>query len=1063
MKKIVHYGGGLASWSIAHPIGVVMITLAVMVLGLFALQRLNIDLLPHIIYPDIRVRILDPGVPATIMEDEITRQLEEQLAITEDAIHVESQTTEGRSGVSLSFEYGKDIDIALRDASTRLDRAKRFLPDSIDPPIIYKRDPSQRPVAEYVVSSALRNPVELRSFVDYGLGKWLLNLPGVAAAEVGGGLVREIQVIADQERLAGLRLDILDLADTLQQGNRETPAGRLIMESGEISGRTAGRFRSIEEIVDLPLLIEAEDGKSRLLHLGEIAQVIDGAEEERLRIRLNGLPGIKLSIQKQPQANTVSVVDAVNGRLDELSETGLIPDDIEVHGVDDQARYVRRSLNNAISAAASGALLAMLVVYLFLGSLRRTLIIGSAIPIAILVTCILMATGGLTLNIMTLGGLALGIGMLVDSTIVMLENIYRHQRLGEAPLAASATAATEVNSAIVASTSTNLAAVLPFLFISGLVGLLFRELIFTISAAIVASMLVALTLVPALAGRVSAEGDGLLRRVVNRVMESVQKFYAWLLGGLIRIPLLIILLFGAGLFMTVPRFLDSNQIFLPRMDEGSIQVSITADRGINVAGMDEVASRVEEILGAQPEVESLFTTVGGHVFGRSQHESPNRASIKVQLKPLAQRGGISSRQWINRVQEQVKAAEMAGVRVRLYSIGIRGIRFNRSDDDFSMRIQGRELKVLEALADQAVERLKSVSGIRNLEHSAEDSNQELSIRVDRERAASLGLSVSDVGEAVQLALQGRRVTDFIAGDRSIDVLLRLDPDQLSAPSDLENIVLFSNGTPRSPVRLSEIASIEILPVPSAILRDRQQRYVEVTASLTGDLTLGEVMAQADQALDTLELPKGYGLYEAGNLETLKAGQNLSYQLLMLALFLVFVVMAVQYESLRNPLVIIFSVPFAAIGVALGLELTGLPLSMPVWLGMIMLAGIVVNNAIVLVEYIEIARRDGLPVKKAVIEAARLRVRPILMTTLTTVMGMLPLALALGEGSEMLQPLAVTIVSGLLFSTLVSLILVPSVYCLMRRETYITGDTALAQRKAEDKNARSLNSDGLSLK
>jgi len=1023
-------GGGLAAWSIRHPVGVVMITLAVVVLGLFALQRLNIDLLPHIIYPDIRVRIVDAGVPATIMEDEVTRQLEEQLAITEDAIYIESDTSEGRSAVSLSFEYGKDIDLALRDASTRLDRAKRFMPDSIDPPIIYKRDPSQRPVAEYVISSPLRDPVELRSWVDYSLGKWLLNLPGVAAAEVGGGLMREIQVVADQERLAGLGLDVLDLSDALQAGNRETPAGRLVMEQGEISGRTAGRFLSVEEIIDLPLRLETDQGRPRLLRLGEVAQVIDGAEEERLRIRLNGLPGIKLSMQKQPQANTVAVVDRVNSKLAELQRDGLVPEDIEIQPVDDQARYVRRSLDNAILAASSGAILAMLVVYLFLGSLRRTLIIGSAIPIAILVTFILMAGGGLTLNIMTLGGLALGIGMLVDSTIVMLENIYRHQRKGEGRDLAPLQAAAEVNSAIFASTSTNLAAVLPFLFITGLVGLLFRELIFTISAAIAASMLVALTLVPALAGRIPSGGEGVLRRAINRTLNRLQAGYSWLLSRLLRLPWLILLLFVAGLSITVPRLLESKQIFLPNLDEGNINVSITTDRGINVARMNTVTEQIEQILSKQPEVETLFTTVGGFVFGRSQHESPNRSSIQVQLKPIHQRAGISSQEWIQRVQKELTAARMAGVQVRLSSRGIRGIRFNRSDDDFALRVKGPDLAILEALADQLVEKLKGIKGLNNLQHSAEEKNQELAVRVDRERAASYDLTVEDVGQAVRFALEGLKVTDFIAGDRSIDVLLRLDREQMANPADVENIILFSNTQPRSAVRLSDIARVEILPVPSSIMRDRQQRIVEVTASLGAGATLIEVIEEALGAVQQLEIPRGYTVYEAGNLETLQEGRNLSYQLLGLALFLVFVVMAVQYESLRNPLVIILSVPFAATGVAIGLNLTALPLSMPVWLGMIMLAGIVVNNAIVLVEYIEIERSRGLKVREAVIQAAGLRIRPILMTTLTTVVGMLPLALALGEGSEMLQPLAVTIVSGLLFSTLVSLLLVPSVYRIL---------------------------------
>ena len=1030
-------GGGIASWSIRHPIGVVMITLAVAVLGLFALHRLNIDLLPHIIYPDIRVRIMDPGVPATIMEDEVTRQLEEQLAITEDAIHIESQTSEGRSAVSLSFEYGKDIDIALRDASTRLDRAKRFLPDSIDPPVIYKRDPSQIPVAEFAIGSTFKDPVDLRSWVDYSLGKWLLNLPGVAAAEVGGGLIREIQVVADQNRLAGLGLDILDVAEALESGNRETPAGRLLMSSGEISGRTAGRFRSVAEIAGLPIAVSTGEESPRLIPLGEVAEVIDGAEEERLKIRLNGLPGIKLSIQKQPQANSVAVVEAVKKQLLQLEDDGLIPDDVTIHPVDDQAKYVRRSLDNAIAAATSGAILAMLVVYIFLGSVRRTLIIGSAIPIAILVTCILMASAGLTLNIMTLGGLALGIGMLVDSTIVMLENIYRHQREGEDRVTASMSAAAQVNSAIVASTSTNLAAVLPFLFISGLVGLLFRELIFTISAAILASMLVALTLVPALAGRVPARHEGGLRRGVNRAITATQDLYAKALRFLLKAPWLIVLLFVAALAGAVPRLFDSKQIFLPRMDEGVVQVSITADRGINVAGMDEVAQRVERIIADQPDVAVIFTTVGGHVFGRSQHESANSASIKVQLKPRRERGDITSQEWINRVQKRIGEAQMAGVKIRLFSQGVRGIRFNRSDDDVALRIKGPELPVLESIAERLVERLRGTPGLMNLSHSSEDKNQELSIRVDRDRAASYGLSMEKVGRAVQFALQGRVITDFIAEDRTVDILLRLNRDEIANPGDVENIVLFSDTAPRVPVRLLDIAQVHIVPVPSTILRDRQQRIVEVTASLTGDKTLQEAIKSVQERMEGMDIPRGYMVYEAGNLETLQEGQSLSYQLLGLAIFLVFVVMAVQYESLRNPLVIIFSVPFAVIGVVIGLEITQLPLSMPVWLGLIMLAGIVVNNAIVYVEYIEVERRAGLGVREAVTEAARLRMRPILMTTLTTVVGMLPLALALGEGSEMLQPLAVAIVSGLLFSALVSLILVPAVYlgfAAGRRET-----------------------------
>jgi multidrug efflux pump subunit AcrB len=1020
-----------------------MLTLAAMVLGAFALGSLNLDLLPRITYPDIRVRVLDPGVPAQVMEDEVTRLLEEQLAATEGAIAIQSRTREGRSAVDLSFRYGEDIDRALRDASNRLDQARRFLPESIEPPVIFKRDPFQLPVAEYVVSSDLRDSLELRDWVDYELSRSLMTLPGIAAAEVGGGLEREISIVADQYRLAGVGLDVLDLRDTLAQANRDMPAGRLMMTDGEISGRIGGRLTDAAQIVDLPLSAAADapdrageragDGvPPGLLRVGDVARVIDGAAAERLRIRLDDEPGINLSIQKQPLANTVTVVETVDEALRTLDAQGRIPEDIAIRKVDDQARYIRQSLRNAAQAALIGAGLAMLVVYLFLGSVLRTLIIGSAMPIAVLVTFVLMAAFGLNLNIMTLGGLALGVGMLVDSTIVMLENIQRHQRLGEAPVPAAVNAAREVTSAVVAATSTNLAAVLPFLFIGGLVGLLFRELIFTISAAILASMIVALTLVPALAGRVPATREGWLRRGIDRGIGGLQTGYGALLRRLLPLRWLVVAGASVWLVLTVPGFLSGDQQFLPELDEGDVQIALWADEGIGVEQMDRMVRRVEAIVVAQPEVDAVFTTVGGWVFGRSTWENANRASIQALLVPAAERGGLGSEDFIGRVRDLVKAAGIPGLKTYFYTRGVRGIRFNRGDDDVSLRITGPDLDQLVELADAAVERLESVSGITNVQHSNAEVSRELSIRLDRRRAASFGLSVEDVGAVLRFALEGQTVTELITDDRGIDVRLRLDRDDIGAPGDLESIILFSDTEPRRPIRLGDIAAVKLLPQPAEIMRDRQQRVVELSASLDGDTTLESAIGDALAALADLPLPRGYTLYEAGSLETLQRGRDLGRILLGLALFLVLVVMAVQYESLRNPLIILLSVPFALIGVVLGLDLTGTPLSMPVWLGLIMLAGIVVNNAIVLVEFIELRRSGGEPVAAAIVSAARLRLRPILMTTLTTVFGMLPLALAVGEGSEMLQPLAMVIVWGLGFSLLVSLLLVPMIYRILGR-------------------------------
>ncbi|WP_455210358.1 efflux RND transporter permease subunit [Kaarinaea lacus] len=1024
LKKNVTRTGGLAAWSIRHPVGVTMIALAVIVLGVFTLGRLAIDLLPHIIYPDIRVRILDPGVPATVMEDRVTRQLEEQLAITEDAIAVQSTTNQGLATVDLSFAYGKDIDIALRDASTRLDRAKRFLPDSIDPPVIYKRDPSQIPVQEFVISSNVRDSVELRTWVDDVFRKWFLNLPGVAAAEVGGGLIREIHVRPDQRRLAGVGLSMQDLIDALQKGNREDPAGRLQMTRQELAGKISGRFASVEQIRHLPLRLP----NGNVIYLDEVAETIDTHNDERLRVRANGVPGVKLSIQKQPNANTVSVVDVVNARIDWLRQQNLLPEDIEVTTVADQSIYIRQALKNSTTAALSGALLAMAVVYIFLGNMRRTLIIGSAIPIAIMVTFVFMGIGGLTLNVMTLGGLALGVGMLVDNTIVMLENIYRHQREGEAADDAGVNAAAEVNSAIVASTSTNLSAVLPFLFIGGLTGLLFRELIFTISAAILASMVIALTLVPALAAKVRSVEQSAMRKSVDNAVVWLQDKYSAIVAHILRFSWLVPVVFIAALIISLPTFFSGKQIFLPKMDDGLVTIRLLTDPGTTLDEMDRITQMIENMLYRQAEVESVFTLAGGSIFGRTEREIPNRTTISVQLVPLAQRN-VSSGEWIKKMQKQIAEKQLAGLKVRIYQRGIRGIRTSRGDDDISLRIQGQNLRKLEELADEIVLRLQAVKGLNNVAHSSEEENFEISIDIDRDRAKNLGLDVKDISQAMQIALDGIVVTDFIQGDRAYDVRLRLPRAEASNPQELESIVLFPAVGDRPPVYLGSVARVQLVESPATIMRDAQMRIIEVTASVAEDATLGGVLKQIESALVGLPLPQGYNLYDGGAKEALQEGRQMTYILLALALFLVFVVMAVQYESLRNPLVIIISVPFAAIGVAIGIYVVDLSISMPVWLGMIMLAGIVVNNAIVLVEYIEILRDKGMAKTLAIVEAARLRLRPILMTTLTTVVGMLPLALGLGEGAEMLQPLAVTIVAGLSFSVLVSLVFVPVVYSL----------------------------------
>lgn len=1017
-------GGGLAGWSIKHPIGVSMIAATVIVLGLAVLSRLAIDLLPQIIYPDIRVRILDEGVPATVMEDQITRFVEEQLAITEDALNVQSSTTLGMVEIDITFDYGKDIDVALRDASTRLDRAKTELPASVQPPQIWKRDPSQIPVMEFVVSSDLMSLVDLRTWTDDVLSKWFINLPGVAAAEIGGGVEREIQIVPDQQRLAAMGLSYRDIVAAIQTANDDIAVGRLQMPGSEITGRISGRLTSVDAIRQLPI----SNTDNNIIKLYDVARVVDTSEDERLRIRADGVSGIKMAIQKQPNANTNNVVKVVNAQLDWLAEQAVVPQGINITAVTDQSVYIKQSLKNAATAAISGGILAMLVVYLFLGNLRRTLIIGSAIPIAIMFTFVLMGFGGLTLNIMTLGGLALGVGMLVDNTIVMLENIYRHQCKHEKPLEAGTHAAAEVNGPIVASTSTNLAAILPFLFIGGLTGLLFSELIFTISAAIFASMIIALTLVPAYASRVTDISANRLRRTVDGLVGFLQLGYGKVIRFFLKIKLVIIALFIIGFAFSLPIFTSGNQILLPNIDDGRVEVRMVADSGVSVDEMDAYVQRIEAIIDAKPETETLFTLVGGSVFGRTQREDPSRAEMTIQLVSASERE-VSSQQWIKEVRQQVDALEIAGLRVFLFQRGIRGLRTHSGDEDISLRLQGEDFTVMKQIADEIADKMRHIPLLRNVQHSAEEERFEISINLNRDRAQELGLSMQDLAEAAQIALQGRVISDFLEGNRSYDIRLRLAQEEMNTPQALRSIILFPSREGGRPLYLGDVADIELIATPSRIRRENQMRIVELSAALAADATIGEALIMLDEMRSEINLPTGYTIYDGGQRQALLQQQGQNVILLGLALFLVLVVMAIQYESLLNPIIILLSVPFAAIGVAMGIYWIDLPLSMPIWLGTIMLIGIVVNNAILLVNYIELERRHNHNLTEAIVEAVRLRLRPVLMTTLSTVMGMLPLAIGFGEGSEMLQPLAIAVVWGLSFSMLVSLMMVPLVYHL----------------------------------
>ena len=1023
----------LPSLAITRPIGTAALGSVVVVLGLFFLRGLAVDLLPSIVYPQIRASVTYPGVAPEVMEEQVTKVLETALSTTEDVIRLESETQEGRASVSLHFRYGTNIDFALQDASKNLDRARGQLPVDIRPPTIFKFDPSQVAVYEVGFSSSGRNRVALRDWVDLRLRPQLLTIEGVASVDVSGGLEREIRVALDQERLRSYGLAVAEVLNALRAANQDVAAGSVTSETYEIIGKTSGRFRTVDDVRNVLLTLPG----GRQVPLRDVATVSDTNREQRLWARLDGVPAVKLSVRKQPDANTVTVAGDVGRVLEHLRSERFIPDDIRYEVIADQSFFIKSSVRGVLTAALLGGTMAMVIVLFFLGSLRKTAIVGLAIPIAVLATFALMGISNLTLNIMSLGGLALGVGMLLDNAIVMLENIYRHRSLGDGdPVKAAHTGAGEVTSAVVAATLTNLAAVVPFLLITGLAALIFRELILTISFAIVASLGVALTLVPMLAaqaarlGRPSGIGATAPFRAFNAMVERGTHGYRRLAARVVRRPAAVLLvgitLLLAAYYLVLPRF---GSEFLPTVDDGNVSVNLSLPPGTAPARTNELTLRIETIVNEMPHFRHTFTTAGGYLYGNSTVELGGRGSISIVLDPASQRPDWPATRWVGEVQRRIDALAIPGARIFARPPRIRGLRTNTSDADVAVILQGDDLHAMEQLSGEIIGRMRGIRGLESVQPSTQEASPEVSIRVDRERAADLGLDVAAVGQTVRTALDGAVPTRFRSGNQEYDIRVRLPRDEVSSVESLGAIALFS-GRDR-PIYLRDVATIRLAAGPTTILRENQNRIVRVTADVNTDtVTVGEAAAATRAALADLELPDGIALVVGGEEEAIRENARNLTIVVLLAVFLVFVVMAVQYESIKNPLVILVAVPLSLIGVVAAVWITGLPLSSPVLLGVILLAGVVVNNAILLVEYVELARADfGMSPAEAVVEAGAVRLRPILMTTSTTILGMLPLAIGMGEGSELMRPLAVAVVGGLSVSTILTLFVVPSAYLL----------------------------------
>ncbi|WP_353932805.1 efflux RND transporter permease subunit [Okeanomitos corallinicola TIOX110] len=1039
-------GFSISNISIRQHIGTLMLTLAVIVIGVFFIIRLPVDLLPSITYPRIGLRIEAPGISPEVAVDEITKQLEESFSATEGVIQVFSQTREGRISLDLYFQPGGDIDQALNDATATLNRARNRLPDTIEEPRLFKFDPSQLPVYEFAITSPSLKDVDLRVFAEEELARELNVVPGVAVVDVSGGVQEEVRVNIDLDRLQSLGVGLTDVLNELQARNQDISGGRLLGANSEPLTRTVGRFKNAQEINDISFEVSTPNSniKNRV-YLRDFAQVIDGSEQQRVYVLLNGEQAVKVSIQKQPDANTVSVVDAVKKRLQELQQAGVIPAASILTPTLDESIFIRNSLANVTTSGLIGSGLAAIAVLLFLGSIRQTLIIVLAIPLASLTAIILMGFFGLSLNIFSLGGLALGVGIVVDNSIVMLENIAeginRKKRQNQSSklstsivIEQAAESSQEVESALLASTSTNLVAVLPFLLIGGFISLIFNELILTISFSVAASILIAVTVVPTLTSRLlalpisSSLNDTWFFRAFNRRFDAATKLYSNFLSGILSWRLLTIVIaiafFGGGSWWISPQL---TQEILPQINTGQVSLFAQFPPGTPLETNQKVMQVVDKILLQQPETEYAFSTIGGFLFGSNSTANSLRSSSTITLKP-----NTDIDAFVERVTQEFNQLNLVDIRLRLSPGRVRGLILSNSPirgADVDIMLQGNDTNTLEQAGQDLLATLdEKVTSLR-FRPDADPRQPEIQILPDWERVANLGLNTKEIGDTIQTAITGSVPTQIQRNNRLVDVRVELNDASVQTVSQLERLPLFVEGNQQ--VRLSDVAKIAEGKAPGEIQRINQRQVYLIAGSLAEGASLSQAFAEVNQVLEDVDFPEGVSLLPsttaASNQQIQKSLQTLGG----LAIFLVFVVMAVQYNSLVDPLVIIFTIPLALAGGIFGLYITETAVGATVIVGAVLLVGIVVNNAIIMVELAnQIREKEKVDRRTAILKAAPQRLRPILMTTITTVLGMFPLALGIGEGSELLQPLGVVVFSGLSLATLLTLFIIPCFYTLL---------------------------------
>jgi HAE1 family hydrophobic/amphiphilic exporter-1 len=1026
----------LADASVRRPVFTTMLTLIVVVLGSMALSRLQIDLLPSIELPTLTVRTQYEGADPLVIERLVTQIVEEIVATVPGVVEMTSRSYEGNSSVRVSFAWGTDIDAAALDVRATLEDEISELPDEIVGPRVSKFDVDSFPVVLLGVSSPL-DPVELTQIVEDQMRYRFARIPGVAQVDPWGGFTREVRIELDPNRINALGLALDEVLDAVRDANLNLPAGHIEEGRYEVTLRAPAEFVDLDQIRET--VVARREGA--LITLGQIARVRDTYEKLTRIIRVNGERGLRLAIRKQAGANTVEVARHVLAEVDALNRA--FPQ-VRIVPVIDQGNFIQRAIANVSRSVLYGGSLAVLVLLFFLRDLRSTLVISLAIPISVVATFALLYFGGFTLNLMTLGGLALGVGMMVDSAVVVLENIFRRRREhGEAPASAAVAGTGEVASAVIAGTLTTLVIFLPLGFVRGVSGVLFKEMAYVIVFSLACALLVALSLVPMLASRLlsgteSAEHPGWTSRLsagAGHGLEALENGYRDLLMQVLKrrgLTLAGVLMVLAASLLLTP-YIGSE--FLPPSDEGEVRVTGEMEVGTRLDLIDHQTRLLgEQVFAAVPEAVSSVVSV---TASGSRGSAEALGEIRLSLSPAAQRERSNVQ-----IADDLRARLAEGVpgmkiRVRAPQGQFLLERLLKTVEGITVEVRGFELETLDLLARQVADTIAEVPGVTDVRLSREAGIPQQAINVDRSKVADLGLTVRDVTRVIETAVAGSKAGEFRVEGNSYRILVQLEDAEKRSLDEILDLTL------RTPtgnlVALRNLVDTERGTGPVTVERKDQQRLVTVTANVAGR-DLGSVAADVQTRLETIPRPIGYDLLVSGNFEEQQKAFDELMVSLALALALVYMVLASQYESLRDPLVVMVSVPLAAIGVILTLFLTETTMNLQSGIGCIMLGGIVVNNAILLVDQAGRLRRDGLDTHAALAEAGRRRLRPVLMTTLTTILALLPLAFGLGEGADAQAPLARAVVGGLSASTLITLVLVPVVYSLFYGKS-ATRDTA----------------------